>query len=98
MDPIKAWRHSFSAVKALAFGNESVSGRLREAYFEHLKFISSNPDVPPALQDEHRELMAELGRLYPTRRVRKVDKDEAAHLARRVVAFYDNLLKLLASP
>ncbi|BAU49144.1 hypothetical protein SVA_2596 [Sulfurifustis variabilis] len=98
MDPVKAWRHSFSAVKALALGRESVGDRLREAYFEHLKFISSNPDVPPALQDEHRELLGELGRLYPTRRVRKVDKDKAAQLAKRVVSFYDRLLKALASP
>lgn len=97
MDPVKAWRHSFSAIKALAFGRESVGDRLREAYFEHLKLISPNPDVPPELQNEHRELMAELGRLYPTRRARKVDKEKAAQLARQVVAFYDRLLKALAS-
>jgi hypothetical protein len=93
MDPVKAWRHSFGAVQALAFGTGPVGGRLREAYFEHLKLVSPNPDVPPALQEEHQQLMMELHRLYPTRRVRHVDRQRATELARQVVAFYDKLLK-----
>lgn len=93
MDRIKAWRHAFGAVQALSLGTNPVADRLRDAYFEHLKLISPNPDVPVELQVEYRELMTELGRLYPSRRIRKVDKERASQLALQVLAFYNELVK-----
>lgn len=95
MDQIRTWRHTFGAVQALSFGTKPVGDRLRDAYFEHLKLISPNPDVPLDLQAEYQQLMSELGRLYPNRRVRKVEKEQGRQLALEVVAFYEKLLKTL---
>jgi hypothetical protein len=92
MDGIRAWRPTFGAV-ALSLGGLLIDERLREAYFEHLKLIAPNPEVPVELQAHYRDLMGQLERLYPSRRRRRVANEEASEIAKQLIAFYDNLLR-----
>ena len=91
-DPVKSWRHLFSAVLALSTDEGVIERRLRAAYAGSLQKISPTSDLPASLCADFETLMRDLTGFFAEQ---TQDPRRASALAKKVVTLYDRITKEL---
>ncbi len=83
-----------AAVLVLAAGAERICLRVERAYADHLRDLEPRQLTDPGHRAKWAALLADLRRMYPgTGPSPDLDEDKAAALARRILDFYDELLR-----
>ncbi|MFL6624258.1 MAG: hypothetical protein ACJ8J7_08615 [Sulfurifustaceae bacterium] len=94
VEPLKSWRHLFSAVLALSTDGGTVERRLEAAFTGNLQKIVPDRDLPHHLREDFAKLMHELTDLFGDGNKHN-DSRRASLLAKKVVALYDRVTKEL---
>jgi len=90
MDNQAIKRHLFTAVHMLGSDEGTVDVRLRKVYDGQLRHLMERLTLPHDIRQDYEQLMTDLARLFAEQST--VDPDRASLLARRVVAFYQQVM------
>jgi hypothetical protein len=93
-EPTTALKRLYAAVLGLASEEGRIEERLRTAYIDHLRDLSSE-SFPPPLRGEWETIRAELAQMYPAERpsLERIDQQRAVDVAQRILLVYDALIR-----